>query len=136
MRDELLSLCKCLFCIACLLATPQELNAKSLSKMIEDLGIPGADLSLMENVARDLYTNRPPRAGRSATWSNPDTGSLGKVTIREWDGRCAQLLHVVQVEAKPDPISLRTWRCRSSSGKWLLQLQPPPRAHRHRGDAT
>jgi hypothetical protein len=64
------------------------------------------------------------QTGDARRWSNPESRSKGAVTLGRFEGNCAELVHRVRTVRQPDPITYRTWRCRTASGSWQLSSGP------------
>lgn len=96
-------------------------QSQTLSKMIADTGMSPDDFTMMEAAARGLYAERAPRAGASADWSNPDSGTHGHVVLSAVDGDCVTIRHQVNVKGAAEARKLSARRCRDDQGKWLLQ---------------
>lgn len=113
--------------LAALLALPAtfggETQARSLGKMLETAGLAPGDVSAMETAALQLVDPLG-QTGDARRWSNPASQSKGAVTLGRIEGNCAELVHRVATVRRPEPITYRTWRCRTAEGGW--QISPGP----------
>ncbi|WP_425045869.1 hypothetical protein [Primorskyibacter sp. S87] len=96
-------------------------QAKSLSRIIAEMGLSPADFEMMGTAAASLYQDVTPRAGSQASWSNPDTRSHGTVTLREASGGCVRLTHEMFPKGEPADRRIRLRFCKASDGRWVLQ---------------
>jgi|AntRauTorckE5430_2_1112549.scaffolds.fasta_scaffold10579_1 hypothetical protein len=112
---------------AALLALPLlpagEAQARSLGRMLDNSGLAPGDISVMETAALQLVEPLG-QSGDARRWSNPASRSKGAVTLGRIDGNCAELVHRVSTVRRPEPITYRTWRCRTPEGAW--QISPGP----------
>lgn len=64
--------------------------------------------------------------GKPVTWSNPETGARGSVTVLETrtqgNRRCRKAQ--VQNKARGSEGSTAQWFCKEASGEWMLHKQP------------
>jgi hypothetical protein len=105
------------------LMTTGPAQARSLGKMLDNSGLTPGDISAMEIAARQLVEPLG-QTGDARRWSNPASRSQGAVTLGRIEGNCAELVHRVATARRPEPVSYRTWRCRTSDGAW--QISPGP----------
>lgn len=113
--------------IAALLAGPVtvagQAHARSLGQMLETAGLAPGDLSAMQTAALQLVDPLG-QTGDARLWTNPASRSNGAVTLGRIEGDCAQLVHRVRTVKRAEPITYRTWRCRTTDGQW--QVSPGP----------
>ncbi|MEI4233523.1 hypothetical protein [Roseovarius sp. D22-M7] len=112
--------------LATMLAWPfaaQDAQARSLGQMLDRSGLAPGDIAVMETAALDLVAPLG-RTGDARRWSNPESRSKGAVTLGRIEGNCAELVHRVATVRRPQPVTYRTWRCRTENGTW--QVSPGP----------
>ena len=105
------------------LMTPEAAQGRSLGRMLDDSGLAPGDMSAMETAARQLVEPLG-QTGDARRWSNPASRSQGAVTLGRIDGNCAELVHRVRTVKRPEPITYRTWRCRTADGTWQVSAGP------------
>lgn len=105
------------------LMTAQETQARNLGQMLDNSGLAPGDISAMQTAALQLVDPLG-QTGDARRWSNPESRSKGAVTLGRIEGNCAELVHRVRTTRRPEPITYRTWRCRTASGSW--QVSPGP----------
>jgi hypothetical protein len=105
------------------LMTAEAAQARNLGKMLDNSGLAPGDISAMETAAQQLVEPLG-QTGDARRWSNPASRSEGAVTLGRIEGNCAELVHRVRTVRRPDPITYRTWRCRTAQGTW--QVSPGP----------
>lgn len=110
-----------------LLAVPlmpaEQAQARNLGEMLDNSGLAPGDMSAMQTAALQLVDPLG-QTGDARRWSNPESRSKGAVTLGRIEGNCAELVHRVRTTRRPEPITYRTWRCRTASGSW--QVSPGP----------
>jgi hypothetical protein len=113
--------------IAALLAGPVVTaggaQARSLGQMLESAGLAPGDLSAMQTAGLQLVDPLG-QTGDARRWTNPASRSKGAVTLGRIEGACAELVHRVRTVKRPEPVTYRTWRCRTADGQW--QVSPGP----------
>lgn len=102
------------------LAGPHGAAAKTLARLIGDIGLSPADHTLLSAAADSLFLGNPPTAGDRQSWTNPDTGSNGSVQVEEVRDNCAIIRHEIVPGGDRPRREIRTRRCRNAEGKWLL----------------
>lgn len=102
------------------LSLTASVSAKSLSRMVAETGLSPEDFNILTETARPLYETASPRAGATASWDNPDSGNRGVVRLDSLSGGCAVLTHQVYAKGATEPRAIRSRRCKSAEGKWLL----------------
>lgn len=95
-------------------------SAQSLSRMIAETGLTPQDFDILSDTARGLYETSTPVAGRTASWSNPESGSKGQVRLTAVEGNCVDIQHLVRAKAATKDREIRSRRCKDASGKWLM----------------
>ena len=96
-------------------------SAKSISKIIRQIGLTPDDFTIMGDTAQALYDTASPRIGQVVSWTNPDSTSHGTVKLRAMRGNCAHLQHLVYPQGDTRPKEIRLRVCRDAGGNWLLQ---------------
>lgn len=108
---------------AALLALPLlgagDARARSLGRMLDNSGLAPSDISVMQAAALDLVEPLG-QTGDARRWSNPASGAKGAVTLGRIDGNCAELIHRIATVKHPEPVTYRTWRCKTADGTWQL----------------
>ncbi|MEX0287131.1 MAG: hypothetical protein AB3N23_21205 [Paracoccaceae bacterium] len=107
-----------LFAMAALHA-PAE--AQTISKIVRKTGLSPEDFNIMGEKAASLYDTANPQPGRIISWTNPDSGSHGRVRLAAMRKNCAFLQHFVHPKGAEKSTELRLQLCKDASGKWLLQ---------------
>ncbi len=95
-------------------------QAKSISRIIAEMGLSPADFEVVSATSNGLLNAGTPSVGAERAWVNEDTGSNGTVRIQSVQGNCVVLQHVVQPEGTGNTRDIRTRRCKSADGNWLL----------------
>ena len=95
-------------------------QAKSLSRMVAELGLSPADFEIMGTAANSLFAGGRPSTGQEVAWANDDTGAKGTVRVREMRDNCAQLQYVFTPGGADASREIRTRRCLDANGKWVL----------------
>lgn len=96
--------------------------AKPLSKILAQSGMSPQDFDMMAAAERSLYETSAPKAGKTASWANPETGSNGTVRVDAVQGNCVDLQSRVIPKGTGEEVTLKTRMCKSAEGKWLLTL--------------
>lgn len=82
------------------------------------------DLPLLDVAARKLYLAEHVEVGAVESWTNPETGNRGTVTlieIHEYEGLpCRRLQHDVELKRARDPYRFTVDRCRTRDGEWKI----------------
>ncbi|MCV6586637.1 MAG: hypothetical protein OIF47_13985 [Marinibacterium sp.] len=102
-----------------LCALPLAAPAQSISSMLAQSGLSPEDFHTMGQAARTLYADTTPVAGASTTWTNPDSGSHGGVTLTGVEGNCVDIQHSVHPQGAEEAREIRNRRCQSDTGDWL-----------------
>ncbi len=98
-----------------------DLSAKPLSRIIRDLGLTPGDFTLLSASGKSLYDTPSPRAGKEASWSNPDSKSHGTARLAEMRGNCAIVQHFVFPKGASASKEIRIRMCQTGDGNWILQ---------------
>lgn len=99
----------------------QDVSAKSMSRIIRDLGLTPDDFSMMSATAKSLYATPSPHPGKTAAWTNPDSKSHGKVKLESFRSNCAVLHHTFFPKGGEQSREIRNRFCKTADGNWLLQ---------------
>ena len=82
------------------------------------------DWSLVDQATSKLFSVEQPKIGTVETWSNPESGNSGSVTLimlGERDGMtCRRLQHDVKVKKSADPFSYTIDSCKTADGTWRV----------------
>ncbi len=95
-------------------------EAKSLSRIVASVGLAPEDFNILSETARKLYDIPNPQPGKIATWTNPDSGSHGRVRLAAVRKNCVFIQHFVYPKGDTTATELRTQICKSADGRWLL----------------
>ncbi|MBV1895427.1 MAG: hypothetical protein KUG70_03140 [Rhodobacteraceae bacterium] len=109
-----------LICIAAGL-TCSASDAKSISKILSDSGLSPDDFEIMTQQAATLYSNVTPRKGATVQWKNDATRSYGLAELVSVQANCVQLRHLVHPKGIQTAREIRTRRCKTSGGDWILE---------------
>ncbi|MBL4769248.1 MAG: hypothetical protein JKY94_16340 [Rhodobacteraceae bacterium] len=96
-------------------------HAKSMAKILSDSGLSPRDFTIMTEQAETLYVAVTPRKGASTKWQNDDSQSYGVVQLVAVQGNCVLLRHLVHPKGIQKAREIRTRRCKTSEGNWILQ---------------
>ena len=111
-----------LICTCCLLlASSLSVEAKSISRILAETGLTSEDFDLMGQYAASLYDRGTPQKGKTATWSNAESGASGQVLLQEVKNNCVRLRHEATPGGKAKPVLIYTRRCKNAEGIWVLQ---------------
>jgi hypothetical protein len=105
------------------LAAADGAQARNLGQMLDRSGLAPGDTAAMETAAMQLIEPLG-QTGDAREWSNPESRSKGAVTLGRIEGNCAELVHRVATVKRPEPATIRTWRCRTADGKWQVSAGP------------
>ena len=94
-------------------------EAKSLSRIIAEMGLSPADFELVSAAANSLFADGAPSAGQEAAWANDASGAKGTVRVREMRDNCAHLQHFILPEGADASREIRTRRCLDTGGNWV-----------------
>ncbi len=108
------------FLSAALAVGAHGVQAKSLSRIISEIGLTPDDYKVMQNTVDQLFVNGVPNVGRQLSWNNPDSGSKGTVKLRAQQGNCVYLQHFVRPKGASASREIRTRWCQDANGTWLL----------------
>lgn len=103
-----------------LLSIPQVAVAQSMAKILSNSGLSPADVKIMQETAKSLYSAPNPRKGKKLTWENPASSANGTVEIVGVAANCVDFRHIYGVRLKPNAGNMRLRRCRNENGKWVL----------------
>ena len=83
-----------------------------------------SDVALLKAAAEKLYLNEDVAVGTSESWSNPETGNRGTVTLIDKPSYknlpCRRLQHDIELEATADLFRFILDRCKTQDGSWKL----------------
>ncbi len=84
------------------------------------------DLELMGAAAVPLYKTEKPEIGKSAAWTNPDSGNFGTIELVDvyvWRKMpCRKLQHLMQIKKQRDALNISIDRCQVESGEWKIRF--------------
>ncbi len=84
------------------------------------------DLEIIQEAAAPLYKAANPEVGKSASWSNSESGNFGTIELVEvynWrDMPCRKLQHLMQVRGWSDTLNMTVDRCQIDSGEWRVRF--------------
>ncbi len=95
-------------------------QAKPLSRIIAEMGLSPADFEVVNATSNALLSSGSPSIGQERAWLNQDTGSKGTIRVQSIQDNCVILQHVVQPEGAEQARDIRTRRCRTADGNWIL----------------
>lgn len=95
-------------------------DAKSLSRIIAEMGLSPADFEVVSETSNALLNNGTPSVGQERSWQNDETGSKGTIRVQNVQGNCVGLQHVIQPEGSDQSREIRTRRCNDGNGNWIL----------------
>ncbi|WP_299943600.1 hypothetical protein [uncultured Ruegeria sp.] len=95
-------------------------QAKSLSRIIAEMGLSPADFEVLSATSNALLSSGSPSVGQERAWLNQETGSKGTIRVQSVQDNCVILQHVVQPEGAEQARDIRTRRCMTADGKWIL----------------
>ncbi|WP_298849822.1 hypothetical protein [uncultured Ruegeria sp.] len=95
-------------------------EAKPLSRIIAEMGLSPADFEVVNAASNALLTSGTPSVGQKQSWKNDDTGSKGTIRVRNVQGSCVSLQHVIQPDGGDQSREIRTRRCNDGNGNWIL----------------
>ncbi|MDA7967251.1 hypothetical protein [Ruegeria sp.] len=102
------------------IATAGAVQAKSLSRIIAEMGLSPADFEVVSATSNAMLSSGTPSVGQERSWVNEDTGSKGTIRVRAVEGNCVSLQHFVQPAGAEETREIRTRRCKDASGNWIL----------------
>ncbi len=108
-----------LVALALLAAAPMA-QAKSISRIIAEMGLSPADFEVLNATSNALLKSGTPNVGKERSWVNEDTGSKGTVRVRDVRDNCVHLQNFVQPAGEDTAREIRTRRCRDANGNWIL----------------
>ena len=93
---------------------------------LRNMGLSGADADLAIETAKGLYTNPSVSTGDKEEWRSSATDARGMVVVTNVnsDQGCVSFYHQFFPRAGEPGRRLDFKRCRTSSGKWLLEVVP------------
>ena len=110
----------CLVVVALMLGA-SALSAKSLSKIIREIGLTPDDYSMLSLSGQSLYETASPRPGKVVSWTNPDSKSHGTAKLAAMRDNCAYVQHLVFPKGATKSTEIRNRVCRDANGNWVLQ---------------
>ncbi|MFT4960550.1 MAG: hypothetical protein ACI92Z_001634 [Paracoccaceae bacterium] len=96
-------------------------NAKSMAKILSDSGLSPEDFAIMTAQGATLFVTVTPRKGATTQWQNDATHSYGVVQLVAVQANCVLLRHLVHPNGAQKAREIRTRRCETSDGNWILQ---------------
>lgn len=106
----------------------------------EGLPLSAADFRLMDEAVQPLLEEETLPLGSSRTWSNPDSGHQGTVTLLQrfeysYQGtnlKCRKLVYRFELAETSDRSHFTVSRCLVADGSWkILMANPSPGQNRH-----
>ena len=89
-----------------------------------DFNLAPDDLALVEAAAEKLYLGDGAAPGTVETWSNPQSGNQGTITLISkfhYKGMpCRRLQHEIKIVHVANPYNFMVDRCEVSSGEWKV----------------
>lgn len=101
-------------------ATAGAVQAKSLSRIIAEMGLSPADFEVVSATSNAMLSGGMPSVGQERNWINEETGSKGTIRVQAVQGNCVNLQHFVQPAGAEETREIRTRRCKDASGNWIL----------------
>lgn len=95
-------------------------QAKPISRIIAEMGLSPADFEIVSATSNELLAAGTPSVGQQRGWINEDTGSNGNIRVQSVQDNCVVLQHVIQPDGTGNTREIRTRRCRTADGNWLL----------------
>ncbi len=95
-------------------------QAKPISRIIAEMGLSPADFEVLSATSNALLSSGSPSVGQERAWLNQDTGSKGTIRVHSVQNNCVILQHIVQPEGAEQARDIRTRRCRTADGNWIL----------------
>ena len=90
----------------------------------DSLNLKDSDIALLQAAAQSLFTDDKAQIGQTKSWSNPETGNSGEVSLL---GRfdhagmpCKRLQHAIKQKNRADLVTYQFARCRAADGSWKL----------------
>ena len=106
---------------AFLLLAAAALTAPAFGQLGSTIDLRDSDIQMAKAAAAKLYENLDTPVGASESWSNPQTGASGTVTLiarmEQNDMQCRRLQHVIKVKSQGDPYNFMFDRC-LVGGEW------------------
>lgn len=97
--------------------------AAQLSRTLEGQGLNRSDQRMALEAAATLWADDNPEVGESATWSNTETSTQGRVDVTAFDGRCVTVQHGILPGNGAAPYQVEDRRCRAEDGRWLIAAE-------------
>lgn len=94
--------------------------AKPLSKILADSGLTPDDFTIMMAKGETLYNVPNPQPKKVVSWTNPDSGSYGRVRLASVRGNCVFIQYFVFPKGSKIEQEIRSQRCKSAEGDWLM----------------
>ncbi|EEE37827.1 hypothetical protein RKLH11_1665 [Rhodobacteraceae bacterium KLH11] len=95
-------------------------QAKPLSRIIAEMGLTPADFEVVSATSTALLSSGTPAVGQERAWLNQETGSKGTIRVQSVQDNCVILQHFVQPEGAEAAREIRTRRCKTADGNWIL----------------
>ncbi|MAY48140.1 MAG: hypothetical protein CML65_23215 [Rhodobacteraceae bacterium] len=99
---------------------PTPVAARSMADTLRRTGLTQQDINILSQTAATLYREGTPKVGAEKDWSNPDTGNSGKAMLGGFDGKCADVRHVVITQRRPEPQDFTFRNCKTADGSWIM----------------
>jgi len=95
-------------------------QAKPISRIIAEMGLSPADFEVVSATSNALLSSGTPQVGQERAWINQSTGSKATVRVQSIQDNCVILQHMVQPNGGAEARDIRTRRCKTADGKWIL----------------
>jgi surface antigen len=90
----------------------------------DSLDLKPVDIEMLTAAAAELFADDGARLGDTRTWSNPESGNAGSVSLVktfEHQGLpCKRVQHIVKQKDRADQVVYQFARCRTGDGTWKL----------------
>ncbi len=90
----------------------------------DTLDLEPGDIEMMKAAAATLFTDDAARLGDTRTWTNPESGNAGSVSLVktfEHQGLpCKRVQHAIKQKGHADQVIYQFARCRAADGTWKL----------------
>ena len=88
-------------------------------------GLSNADVDMLFAATQHVNTTNPIRVGYAETWSNPDSGNSGKITVtrlfRSGGLACHALRYDLSYKAQRPPRTYALDWCKTTAGEWKIK---------------
>jgi surface antigen len=90
----------------------------------DSLDLKESDVAMLQAAASALFEDDKAQVGQTKTWSNPETGNSGAVSLLQLFEHasmpCKRLQHTIRQKGHADQSTYRFARCRAADGTWKL----------------